>query len=281
MNPPRPNRLVRNLKVMRNKSGVYYYYTMPDGKLESLGKNIPETVAIDTATALNIALADQESMVNRIARRAEELRNYNPTNPPMSQVLDEYEHILKEALSDGKQANNTVGIKRGKIKEYAEIWSKIRVQDIRAYDLANMLKTKTAHAQQKHVPLLREIFRYAVTEGYRDKNPADQLKAKDPGARIRQRHTFDDYMEIYKIAPEWLKRAMDIALYSLQRRSDLIDIQIAKDIDIPTRSIKILQRKTRNYNPPVHINIKMGDPLWDAVSDAITSTTHCPYLIHC
>ena len=25
----------------------------------------------------------------------------------------------------------------------------------------------------------------------------------------------------------------------------------------------------------------MGDPLWNAVSDAITGTTHCPYLIHC
>jgi site-specific recombinase XerD len=88
----------------------------------------------------------------------------------------------------------------------------------------NMLKTKTAHAQQKHFPLMREIFRYAVTEGYRDTNPADQLKAKEPDARIRQRHTFNSCMEIYRIAPDWLERAMDIALYSLQHRSDLIDI---------------------------------------------------------
>jgi integrase len=281
MNPPRPNQLARNLKIIRNKQDTYYYYKLPDGKLESLGKNIPESVAIDATTALNIALANQESLVSRIARRAEELHNYNPSNPPMSQVLDEYSHMLKVALKSEKQAKNTVTIKLSKLEEYKGLWSKIRAQDMRTFDLNNLLKTKTAHAQQKHVPLMREIFRYAITNGYCDINPADQLKAKEPDARIRQRHTFDSYMEIYRIAPDWLKRAMDIALYSLQRRSDLIDIQIAKDIDIPTRSIKILQRKTRNYKTPVHINIKMGDPLWDAVSDAITSTTHCPYLIHC
>ena len=281
MSPRRPNRLARNLKIMRNQSGTYYYYKMPDGKLESLGKNIPESVAIDAATALNIALTDQESLVNRIARRAEELRNYNPRNPPMSQVLDEYSHMLRIALENEKQAKNTVSIKLSKIEEYMGIWSKIRVQDMRTFDLNNLLKTKTPHAQQKHVPLMRDIFRYAITSGYCDINPADQLKAKEPEARIRHRHTFDSYMQIYKISPDWLKRAMDIALYSLQRRSDLVEIQIAKDIDIQSCSIKILQRKTRNYKTPVHINIKMGGPLWSAVSDAITSPTHCPYLIHC
>ncbi|MGO2354019.1 MAG: tyrosine-type recombinase/integrase [Marinomonas foliarum] len=282
MSPRKPNRLARNLKVMRNPSGTYYYYKMPDGKMESLGKDIPESVAIDAATALNIALADQESLVNRIARRAEELRNYNPSNPPMSQVLDEFKHsVLLVALEAKKQSKNTVDIKLSKLDEYMGLWSKMRVQDVRTFDLNNLLKTKTPHAQQKHVPLMRDIFRYAINAGYCDINPAEQLKAKEPEARKRQRHTFDSYMEIYKIAPPWLKRAMDIALYSLQRRSDLVDIQIARDIDIKTRSIKILQRKTRNYKTPVHINIAMGEPLWNAVSDAITGTTHCPYLIHC
>lgn len=281
MNPPRPNRLARNLKIMRNKSGTYYYYKMPDGKLESLGKNIGDAVAVDAATALNIALADKDSLVNRITKRAEELRTYNPSNPPMSQVLDEYKQTLLVALENKKQAKNTVSIKLGKLVEYMEMWSKIRVQDMRTFDLNNLLKTKTPHAQQKHAPLMREIFRYAINAGYCDINPADQLKAQEPDARIRQRHTWDGYCKIYKVAPDWLKRAMDIGLYSLQRRSDLTEIQIARDIDIQTRSIRVLQRKTRNYKAPVHLNIKMGGPLWLAVHSAITSPTHCPYLIHC
>ncbi len=281
MNPPRPNQLARNLKVMRNKSGTYYYYKMPDGKLEALGKNIGDEVARDAATALNIALADQESLVNRIARRAEELKTYNPSNPPMSQVLDEFKHTLEVAVANKKQGKETVKIKLGKIDEYMQLWSKIRVQDMRTFDLNNLLKTKTPHAQKKHASLMRDIFRYAITAGYCDINPADQLKAQEPDPRVRQRHTWDGYMKVYQTAPDWLKRAMDIALYSLQRRSDLVEIQIARDIDTPTRSIKILQRKTRNYKTPVHLSIKMGDPLWQAVHSAITSPTHCPYLIHC
>lgn len=281
MNPPRPNKLASNLKVVNRGKDVYYYYRMPDGKLESLGKNIGNIQAIDAATALNIALADRESLVNRISKRAEELRTYNPSNPPMSQVLDEFKHTLIVALENKKQAKNTVSIKLGKLDEYMKMWSTIRVQDMRTFDLNNLLKTKTPHAQQKHAPLMREIFRYAITSGYCDINPADQLKAQEPDARIRQRHTWDGYMKVYQAAPEWLKRTMDIALYSLQRRSDLTEIQIARDIDTQKRSIRILQRKTRNYKAPVHLNIKMGDPLWQAVHSAITSPIHCPYLIHC
>lgn len=279
---PRKNKLCANLKAIKRPNGKYYYYKMPNGQLESLGRNIPEQAAIDAAMALNIALNQQESLINRISKKAEELHNYNPQNPPMSQVIDEFKHaVLLSALSAGKQSQKTVDIKLNKLDEYMTLWSKTRVQEMRTFDLANLIRSKTAHAQQKHVPLLRDLFRYAVTAGYRDTNPANELKAQQPEERIRQRHTFDGFMKIREIAPDWLKRAMDIALYSLQRRGDLVEIQITKDINQSDRTIRVLQRKTRRYKTPVFIDIAMGDPLWNSVRDAIASPIHCPYLIHC
>ena len=280
---PRKSRYCKNLKVVKRKGGSkHFYYRLPNGKFETLGKDIPVEAAIDAATALNIALSDQESLINRISKRAEELRNYNPQNPPMSQVIDEFKVTnLDAALEQGKQSKETIESKKYKLDEYMANWGKIRVQEIRTFDLANLVKTKTPHAQAKHVPLLRELFRYAVTTGYRDDNPANELKAATPEPRQRERHTLSGYMKVREAAPDWLKRAMDIAMYSLQRRGDLVEIQFLKDINLQERTIRILQRKTQRYKHPVFIDIAMGDILWNSVQDAISSKTHCPYLIHC
>jgi integrase len=46
------------------------------------------------------------------------------------------------------------------------------------------------------------------------------------------------------------------------------------------RTITILQQKTRNYANPIYIKIKMGDELYTAVKECLSSGIPCPYLIH-
>lgn len=279
---PRKNKLASNLKVMKRKGTTYYYYVMPDKTLEPLGKDISKSEAIDAATALNIALAQNNSLVKRITTKAEELLNYNPQNPPMSQVLDDYKtDNLDKRLKDKKLSKGTYDIKLYKLNEYANAWNKKRVQELRPFDLATFLKEKTAHAQGKHLPLLKDIFLDCIQRGYINENPARDLKAATPEKRKRKRHTLDGFNQIRSASPDWLKRAMDIALYSLQRRGDLTSIHIANDVNVSNKTIRILQQKTRNYEKPVFIEIDMGEQLWKSVQDAIASPIACPYLIHC
>jgi len=274
---------VRNLKtVSPNPNGdVYYYYRMPDGKMATLGKNLDPDVAAEAAIALNLKLENKPSLTDLVLQHTSALTHYNPSNPPMRQLIDEYrEMVLKALLDEGKQTKGTIEIKGYKLLSYEREWGNKRVQDMRTFDLVTYLKTMSGNSQLKHRCLLRELFRYAIGEGYRETNPAIEVNLKAPEKRKRQRHTFDGYLKIKEASPDWLKRAMDIALFSIQRRSDLVEIDIATHINQEARTIDILQQKTRNYSNPIYISILMGDALWEAVHSAINSPTKCPKLIH-
>lgn len=69
--------------------------------------------------------------------------------------------------------------------------------------------------------------------------------------------------------------------YSLQRRSDLVAINIKEQINFQEKTIRILQQKSENYDKPVFIDIAMGDELYQSVMDAGSSEVPCPYLVHC
>lgn len=133
---------------------------------------------------------------------------------------------------------------------------------------------------KEKLPLLKKLFRYAISNGYRLTNPANELEPREPEKRQRQRHTWEGFKKVRAVAPEWLQRTMDIALYSLQRRSDLVALHIDR-IDQPQRTLEVLQQKSRNYSTPVYIRISAGNSLWNAIHTAISSDVPCPYLIHC
>ena len=135
---------VRNLKliVSGNHGDIYYYYKMPDGKLATLGKNLDPDVAAEATIALNLKLEDKPTLTNLVLKHSQALAQYNPSNPPMNQVIDEYrESVLKTAYEEGRQSKGTVEIKGYKLLEYNEAWGKKRVQSIRTYYLVTFLNT--------------------------------------------------------------------------------------------------------------------------------------------
>lgn len=68
----RRNRAVPNLKRARRGSSVYYYYKMPDGQLQALGKITPgektitDKEAVEATLALNASLRSPDSVLNRV-----------------------------------------------------------------------------------------------------------------------------------------------------------------------------------------------------------------------
>lgn len=279
---PKRNTLAPHMKRVRKGNGTeFYYYRMPDGSLEPLGSN--KQVAIEAANALTTALRSSSTLIKRVLDIAADpdRPRYNPKNPPMSQVIDEYMNgQLKEELDRGKISSRTYQEKQYLLTAYVEAFGKKACQGITTFDLAQHLKGKSGHVQQKHAPLMKRLFRYAISEGYRETNPANELQPKEAEPRVRQRHTWEGYKKIRAAAPEWLQRTMDIALYSLQRRGDLVLMHI-DSVDQESRTISVLQQKTRNYTKPVYIEIKAGDSLWSSLRAAVKSDVPCPYLVHC
>ncbi|MGB0468729.1 MAG: tyrosine-type recombinase/integrase [Pontibacterium sp.] len=278
---PKRNRRAPHLKSIRKKNGpTYHYYKMPDGSLEPLGTDHQQ--AVEAANALTVAFRQSGSLVERVLNKANNPKTlYNPRNPPMMQVIDEYkENQLREELKRNRIGQETFDGKLLLLREYNTVIGKTQCQNVTTFDLAQHLKDRTGHVQQKHIPLLKKLFRYAIASGYRTTNPANELQPKEPEARQRKRHTWEGFQKVRATAPEWLQRTMDIALYSLQRRSDLIRMHI-DHADQENRAIDILQQKTRNYANPVYIRISAGDTLWQAIRTAITSDVPCPYMVHC
>jgi integrase len=277
---PKRNALAPHMKRIRKKNGAeFFYYRMPDGSLEPLRGTKQE--AIEAANALTAALRSSGSLVQRVLDIAAnpDRPRYDPRNPPMCQVIDEYREQLREEFERGKIGARTFEEKCYKLTEYEETFGKKKCQSMATFDLAQHIRDKTGNVQQKHVPLMKAMFRYAVSAGYRDSNPANELQPREPEARKRHRHTWEGFKQIRSVAPEWLQRTMDIALYSLQRRGDLVLMHMDA-VDQQQKTIDVLQQKTRNYNKPVYIQIKAGESLWSALKASITSDVPCPYLIH-
>lgn len=279
---PKRNALAPHMKRVKKKSGAeFYYYRMPNGTLEPLGSD--KQVATEAAIALTAAVRDKPgALIKRVLDIAADpdKPRYDPRNPPMSQVIDEYQNgTLKEELERGKISQRTYDEKCYLLEGYAEAFGKRTCQDMSTYDLAQHIKHKSGHVQQKHVPLMKKMFRHAISEGYRETNPANELQPKEAEARVRQRHTWEGFQKTRAAAPAWLQRTMDIALYSLQRRGDLVLMHV-DSVDQQERTVKVLQQKTRNYNKPVYIEIKAGDALWAALRAAVKSDVPCPYLVH-
>lgn len=86
----------------------------------------------------------------------------------------------------------------------------------------------TAHSWHRHRNFWIHVFRYAISQSpeIRENEAEATLTAPAKGRqRKRSRHTIEGYRTIRGSAPRDLQVAMDLALYSLQRRDDLVKLK--------------------------------------------------------
>ncbi|HPY42450.1 MAG TPA: tyrosine-type recombinase/integrase, partial [Thiolinea sp.] len=206
-----------------------------------------------------------------------------PSGHTLFELLAEYEeHVLVGERKTPDLIPRTESEKRYKLNRYRALWGERLITSISVQDIASFLNdlSKTSkHAYIKHRSLLKDLFAFSIHQGYRDTNPAEVTRTITAPERKKHRHTLEGYQAIRAIAPDWLQNAMDIALLSLQRRSDLTGLH-RNQIDLEKNTIRILQDKTRNYSEPVYIEIEMGEELRAAVDRCLNSGLDCPYLLN-
>ena len=133
----------------------------------------------------------------------------------------------------------------------------------------------------KHRGLLIQIFAFAVAKGLAERNVAELTLIKKEAEKKRQRHTLAGLMTIVDAdtTPLWLKRAIRLALASLQRRDDIVS-WLKSAVDLENNTIKVSPGKTQGYDNPIHLQIKMGKALREVVSECLRSPVASPYLTH-
>lgn len=246
---------------------------MPDGTHQPL-EHGNRKASIEAAHALNRVLRPSGAIVERVLSRPA-----RPTikNPLMIQVVDEF---ISDWLPEQNYSQRSLQERLIKLNKYRETWPHAVVGSLDTFAIAQFLRPLTSASAKQHRILLDQLFRFAASRGYSTQRPMIDIERRKSERRKRARHTWEGYLQIYEACPQWLKNACDAGLYSLQRRSDLVAINVEQQIDLKARTIRILQQKSRNYDKPVYIDIIMGDELYKAVMASVWSGINCPFLVH-
>lgn len=266
--------LPENLYENRNAGKTYFRYRLPNGKFRNLQPDRKEAIA--AALILNERLAGEWAKVR-------EEKTLKRLNNPLAQGNPTVDAVIEGWLLEPCSLAPTTRANR--VKDLEWVSSKLgrkKIQDIRTYDIAQMLKPCTAHSRKRYQNVLRQLWSFAMENGFTDENPVSHTKPTKQPPRVRKRHTWEGFQAILDVAPEWGRHAMLLAVHTLQRRGDLVTLRWDK-VNMLERTIYVKQSKTG-----VELNIKMSDELHQVLQffhdqeDPKHSgkKMDCPYVIH-
>jgi integrase len=141
----------------------------------------------------------------------------------LSDYISTYTTALKQRTSrKGKKlSDKTLAEYEAQLGKVTEALGSKSVAQVTRRDVASFLEQFPATYRNRFRSLLNGLFAHAVAEGLRDDNPvAGTLKATEVVARPRL--TMAEFIQTYRRAPVWLRRAMSFALRTLQRRADIV-----------------------------------------------------------
>ncbi|WP_395504779.1 phage integrase Arm DNA-binding domain-containing protein [Ectopseudomonas hydrolytica] len=237
---PRPRNLGSkdlplNLYRKKDKRNGVIYYSYKDpvtGQFFGLGRD--KDKAVEAARAENLLLQPALTLRERIER---------PAKRAFSKWLTEYRSIIDEReIGDQTKKNLRMRIKRLEAefgKHDINAISTIMVADY----LGGMAKAGKAQMSRAMRSLLRDVFMEAMAAGWTAANPVEVTKA----ARVkvkRERLTLEMWRAIHARARmPWLKRAMELALITGQRRDDIASMLFKDEQD---GHLHVIQRKTKH-----------------------------------
>ena len=221
-------------KVDSRNGVTYYTYRDPiTGRVFGLGKN--KEAAIREAVAANHAEATKPALTERIS---------TPLPTPgklFSDWLNEY-RVLYAERQLSVSTNKNVGMR---INRLAAVFGPKGIKDITTMDVADYLTgmAKEGKAQMARAmrSLLRDVFAEAQARGWADANPVEVTKAARVSIK-RERLTLELWKAIYAEAQKpWLRRAMEIAVLTGQRRDDIASMLFK---DVHDGFLHVVQSKT-------------------------------------
>ena len=267
-------RTLKNRKLPPNlyPNGKYWRYRNPiTGLMTSINRPLED--AIKLARAANAKLApvmagDGELLTILTGDRLPTMRN----------LVERFE---AEWLKDRGYAARTLVEIQFKLERYRQDLGDQLIGQLDVLTVAEYLDGFSNNAYTKHRGLLIQIFAFAVAKGLAERNVAELTLIKKEAEKKRQRHTLAGLMTIVDAdtTPIWLKRAIRLALASLQRRDDIVS-WLKSSVDLENNTIKVSPGKTQDYDNPIHLQIKMGKALREVVSECLRSPVASPYLIH-
>jgi integrase len=213
--------------------------------------------AIEAAKILNLRFASSVDLVARVTGERT--------------VADIISRFRQEYLADRDLAERTRSETEYRLRRYER---ELGSRSWASFDLAALtdwLRPLTRDAYIKHRGQWIDIYRFACSVGAAERNLAEMTLPKAPGERKRKRWTLEQFKAARALAEPWLRIAMDLAVLTLQRREDLVNMRFE---DIQDGRLLVRQNKTGK-----RLAIKLGGEASATLATARARTYVCPFII--
>lgn len=241
--------------------GRYRYRHPVTGRFHPLASD--RATAIQQAKILNEKLIPLKDHVVTILQ---------PDSNEFDQFLDTFQNqiLLQQKLSDA-----TVTDYRQKLVHIRRELGGLNIKKITVNHIANFLDSIGGDTNaNRYRSLLIQIFKHARAKGLTETNPAEATLPRKVTVE-RERLSLDHFKIIQSAAPTWCANAMELALQTLQRRGDLVNLKWS---DIEGDYLRVQQTKVERHGTG-KIKILITAPLKELLArmdDGIDS----PYIIH-
>lgn len=252
--------LPENLYFDKRRSS-YRYRRPTDGKWFQFGKD--RLKAIDAAKQLNFALMKGADLVNNVLGDVVE---------SFDTFLDNYESKI---LPPRELANGTLQLYAVHFRRFRKVFADKTIEQITTRMVAELLDSLTPRSANQSRALLVDIFNHAASKGLCPDNPAtntiNRIEKKQ-----RKRHTVDGLKAIREHSPPWLQNAIDLALITAQRRTDILDMRFD---GVKDGYLHVVQKKTAKASDAAWIRFTVTAELQAVVSKCRDNTVS-PFLVH-
>lgn len=260
--------------LYQNAAGYFWWKDPASGKGFGLGTE--RAGAMAEARAANAKRAGEQSstLVERIS---------TSDCPSLSDWVDSW----IQTVTEEKKALKTIKNHRSSLRELVNRCGKIAVRDIKPRMIAEVLEWYIGRGHQRMAGLVRstafELFRVAEVAGHisAGANPVTATEVKTAKVK-RTRLTLETYLEIHAGEKRpWAKRALELALVTMQRRQD-----IAKMVreDIVDGHLHVDQGKGKGKTRlaiPLTLSLDaVGWSLKEVIDRCRVPGVRSPYLVH-
>lgn len=273
--PRSPERSDLPDNLYQNKTGYFYWRDPNTRKSYGLGRDRDK--AIEQAKKAN-AFADQHKpgLVARIQV---------PTDKTLGQFLPTYrEHVKTLGLATRTQYAVKACLKSIE-KHLSDVPIGTRYEDApaitaRCYDFlkAEYLNAGKLRMAKVVRSTLHDLLSCMISRGWLAVNPVRDLDLPAPQVK-RQRLTLETFWPVYNAAEdEWLKRGMELALVTLQRREDVANMGFR---DVQNGVLLVEQGKTdTRLRIPLALTLKATGWNLGEVIKSCRDLVVSPHLIH-
>jgi integrase len=199
---------------------TYYRFKDPrTKKYKSLGSD--RAAAIKAAGIL--MASRQEDEVARLVAKVE-----TPGKPVKDAVAD-FKLLLRKRVNRRGEplSKKTLADYDNMLERFELQFAGQDMRNIQHPSIADWLHGIPARQSNMIRGLISQLWDVAVARGWAAENVVEKT-LKDDEVKIRQRLYIEDFKAIKKNAAPWLAAAMDVALYSVLRREDVVTLPVDK-----------------------------------------------------